>query len=295
MKRIDLLRDVFIWAYERSTARYTAVRQSLGEPDPFRLRHRVDLRELVGHVVGDRLDRKTAAAHISSLVAEKIDPAERERFHEMAERELLSLHEGEFCSLPHQAVGVRGMAESVGAAPRQDMTTVQYVGVWRLRGANALAASTPSPEVAALTDPKLTAHLSAEPEPYFLHIDRAAALGTQLLKGIFTPDGKGTFEEYLAAEIAGVRLSGRNFHDDDSPWFYDHQDGRLGLWMAGLLFLGTFDGFESEGTSHRKNSPWTPRLTAPTSVGSSAVREIRRWPSSIASRPHLRCQFHSSL
>jgi hypothetical protein len=38
LNRIELLRDVFIWAYQRSCARYSAVRQSLGEPDPFRLR-----------------------------------------------------------------------------------------------------------------------------------------------------------------------------------------------------------------------------------------------------------------
>jgi Fic family protein len=40
LNRTELLKDVFIWAYERSAARYAAVRQSLGEPDPFRLRHR---------------------------------------------------------------------------------------------------------------------------------------------------------------------------------------------------------------------------------------------------------------
>lgn len=34
LKKIDLLKDVFISAYERSAARYAAVRQSLGEPDP---------------------------------------------------------------------------------------------------------------------------------------------------------------------------------------------------------------------------------------------------------------------
>ena len=34
LKRIDLLKDVFIWAYERSASRYAAVRQSLGDPDP---------------------------------------------------------------------------------------------------------------------------------------------------------------------------------------------------------------------------------------------------------------------
>ena len=38
-KRTELLRDVFLWAYGRSAARYGAVRQSLGDPDPFRMRH----------------------------------------------------------------------------------------------------------------------------------------------------------------------------------------------------------------------------------------------------------------
>jgi hypothetical protein len=32
--RVDLLNDVFLWAYARSAQQYTSVRQSLGEPDP---------------------------------------------------------------------------------------------------------------------------------------------------------------------------------------------------------------------------------------------------------------------
>ena len=51
LNEADLLKDVFIWAYERSADRYAAVRQSLGEPDPFRLRHRAALREIVGEVI----------------------------------------------------------------------------------------------------------------------------------------------------------------------------------------------------------------------------------------------------
>jgi len=47
LNKIDLLKDVFIWAYERSAARYAAVRQSLGEPDPLRLKHRAALRQIV--------------------------------------------------------------------------------------------------------------------------------------------------------------------------------------------------------------------------------------------------------
>ena len=96
MKRIELLRDVFIWAYRRSAARYAAVRQSLGEPDPFRLQHRTALREVVGAVVRERMDKKRATAWVDAWTQEHIDPEQRERFREIAERELLSLHEGNF-------------------------------------------------------------------------------------------------------------------------------------------------------------------------------------------------------
>ncbi len=96
MNRVDLLKDVFIWAYERSAARYAAVRQSLGEPDPLRLRYRDALQAIVGEVVRRHMDRRTAGAHIASWVAENIDEVDRERFREMAEREILGLHEGNF-------------------------------------------------------------------------------------------------------------------------------------------------------------------------------------------------------
>lgn len=96
LNRVELLRDVFIWAYERSAARHAALRQSLGEPDPFRLRHRAALREVVGTVVRGRMDKKQATAHVGAWTSEHIDPAQRERFRETAERELLGLHEGNF-------------------------------------------------------------------------------------------------------------------------------------------------------------------------------------------------------
>lgn len=41
LNRVELLRDVFVWAYQRSCARYSAVRQSLGEPEPFRSQYRL--------------------------------------------------------------------------------------------------------------------------------------------------------------------------------------------------------------------------------------------------------------
>ena len=96
LNRVELLRDVFMWIYKRSAARYAAVRQSLGEPDPFRLRHRTALRELVGTVVRGRMEMKQATSHIATWVQDHVDERDRTRFREIAERELLSLHEGNF-------------------------------------------------------------------------------------------------------------------------------------------------------------------------------------------------------
>jgi hypothetical protein len=96
LNRIELLRDVFIWAYERSAARYAAVRQSLGEPDPFRLKYRDALRAVLGEVVRGGMGRRTAAAHVTKWAAGNVEKGDREKFREVAESELLGLHEGNF-------------------------------------------------------------------------------------------------------------------------------------------------------------------------------------------------------
>ena len=92
---VRLMKELFLWAYERSAARYGAIRQSVGEPDPFRVRYRESLRELVGGVIRDRLDVKSASARVAAWTAE-IDGADRARFRELAENELLGLHEGNY-------------------------------------------------------------------------------------------------------------------------------------------------------------------------------------------------------
>jgi len=99
LNKVDLLKDVFIWAYERSAERYAAVRQSLGEPDPFRQRHREALRQLVGEVVRGKMDRKAAAAYIATWVKDHVTADDRGTFRDMTESDLLGLHEGNFARL----------------------------------------------------------------------------------------------------------------------------------------------------------------------------------------------------
>ena len=93
---ITLLRDVFLWAYQRSAARYTAVRQSMGEPDPFRLRYREQLRDVVRDVVLGAMSRQATRAHLVTTSREFIPTADQDQFAEVAETELLGLHEGNF-------------------------------------------------------------------------------------------------------------------------------------------------------------------------------------------------------
>ena len=96
LNKFDLLKDVFMWAYERSAARYAAVRQSLGEPDPFRLRYREQFRELIASLVRMRVSRKDVATRIADWSKKEIGPSDRQYFAEIVEAELVGLHEGNF-------------------------------------------------------------------------------------------------------------------------------------------------------------------------------------------------------
>ena len=94
LNRIEYLRDVFVWAYARSCQRYNAVRQSLGEPDPFRLRYRGQIGDLVREVVQSNQKASQASAWIRQQAATRIPEQDRSRLVETVEEELLGLHEG---------------------------------------------------------------------------------------------------------------------------------------------------------------------------------------------------------
>lgn len=51
MTRVELLRDLYVWAYERSTQEYLAIKQELTEPDPLRLTWRDLIKKTIYQVV----------------------------------------------------------------------------------------------------------------------------------------------------------------------------------------------------------------------------------------------------
>jgi hypothetical protein len=94
LNRLEYLRDVFVWAYRRSCGRYAAVKQTLGDPDPFRMRHREMIGRFVRGVVQGGMGQRDAVKWISENAASELDEVERSKFIGVVETELRSLHEG---------------------------------------------------------------------------------------------------------------------------------------------------------------------------------------------------------
>lgn len=98
LNRIELMRDVFVWTYERSCDRYQVVRHTLGEPDKFRLRYRKSLIDCVGEAIrqvgqGNAIDTGEVLSHLAKDLVPEND---REHFLKIAKEEIAALHEGNF-------------------------------------------------------------------------------------------------------------------------------------------------------------------------------------------------------
>lgn len=95
LNRTELFKDVFLWAYQRSAARYAAIRQTLGEPDAFRLKYREEIRNTVGKIVSNALN-KDEASSVVKTDSQNLSEEDQSKFIEVVETELLGLHDGNF-------------------------------------------------------------------------------------------------------------------------------------------------------------------------------------------------------
>ena len=92
LNRVELLRDLYVWAYERSVRQYKTVRDSLPEPDPFRLRYRTALAEVVGEIVRRRIPPTEAA--VAESARSIVDAGDIPAFTQLVLQEVANLHEG---------------------------------------------------------------------------------------------------------------------------------------------------------------------------------------------------------
>jgi Fic family protein len=92
MTRVELLRDLYVWAYERSTQEYLVIKQDLVEPDPLRLAWR-DFIKKTNHEVVTRPDHDPLSS-IQLAVTERVPEYEQSNVQALIVEELRRLHEG---------------------------------------------------------------------------------------------------------------------------------------------------------------------------------------------------------
>lgn len=92
MARLELLRDLYVWAYERSTQEYLAIKQDLAEPDPLRLTWRDFIKQTIHLVVTS--PEKAPYAVIQQAVKKQIPESEQQDLQALVIEELRRLHEG---------------------------------------------------------------------------------------------------------------------------------------------------------------------------------------------------------
>lgn len=92
---ISLIRDLYVWAYHRSSQRYTAIQQAMGEPNLLKLRYRTAIQEIVRSIILEKVPGERVVDEIRDLIqAHNIPEAEREEVFNLVENEFISLHDG---------------------------------------------------------------------------------------------------------------------------------------------------------------------------------------------------------
>ena len=92
LNQVELLRDVFVWAYERSCQRYLAIAQTMVEPDPLKIKYREGLIQAVQTVVKELMPPSPEV--IAEVAQDHAEEAAQAAFREMLTETLQQLHEG---------------------------------------------------------------------------------------------------------------------------------------------------------------------------------------------------------
>src|SRR5690606_5071465 len=82
----------FVWAYERSCQRYVVIRDSIVEPDLFRMKYRNALIEGIGAIV--REHKRPTEEEIRLLAAPRVEGGDLPRFVDLVAREFGRLNDG---------------------------------------------------------------------------------------------------------------------------------------------------------------------------------------------------------
>lgn len=92
---ISLIRDLYIWAYNRSSQRYTAVQQSMGEPNLLKLKYRGYIQNIVRSIILGLVRGARVVIEIEKLISRSDIPMnDHSGLFTLIETEIISLHDG---------------------------------------------------------------------------------------------------------------------------------------------------------------------------------------------------------
>jgi Fic family protein len=92
---ISLFKDLYLWAYKRSSQRYSAIQQAMGEPNLLKLKYRNLIQEIVRTLILEKIDGSQVVHQIQNLIeAQGLPEADATQLFQVIETEILSLHDG---------------------------------------------------------------------------------------------------------------------------------------------------------------------------------------------------------
>ncbi|MBX7230818.1 MAG: Fic family protein [Bdellovibrionales bacterium] len=92
---VSLFRDLYLWAYTRSAQRYSAIQQTVGEPNLLKLKYRGEIQEIIRTVILEKVAGPQVVYRIQILLeAKKLPEADSAELFKLIETEVLSLHDG---------------------------------------------------------------------------------------------------------------------------------------------------------------------------------------------------------
>lgn len=92
---ISLLRDLYVWAYKRSSQKYSAIQQSMGEPNILKMKYRTVIHGIIHGIVLEKIAGKDLIFYIQNkLEKNDLPTADAKELFKLIEEEIVSLHDG---------------------------------------------------------------------------------------------------------------------------------------------------------------------------------------------------------
>ena len=92
---ISLLRDLYTWAYKRSSQQYSAIQQATGEPNQLKLQYRIVIQNIIRAIVLEKIAGQHVVAKIQTLIkSQNLPETVTNELFNVIETEILNLHDG---------------------------------------------------------------------------------------------------------------------------------------------------------------------------------------------------------